>query len=54
MLAMTTKVLTIATAFLLAACGDDRPPAPTAEESNQLNQAEELLNQEAAADNNPQ
>ena len=30
----------------LAACGDDRPPAPTAEQSDQLNEAEDLLDQE--------
>jgi hypothetical protein len=30
--------------LLLAACGDDRPPVPTAEQSDQLNEAEELLN----------
>jgi len=34
--------------LLLTACADDRPPAPTAEESDQLNEAEELLNREAA------
>jgi hypothetical protein len=35
--------------FLLAACRDDRPPAPTAEESDQLNDAENMLNAEANA-----
>jgi hypothetical protein len=40
--------------MLLAACGDDRPPAPTAEESDQLNEAEELLNQEAAKEKGPE
>ena len=29
--------------LLLAACGDDRPPAPTAEQSDQLNEAEAML-----------
>ena len=38
-----------ALALLLAACRDDRPPAPTAEESDQLNEAENLLNAEAQA-----
>jgi hypothetical protein len=37
----------------LAACGDDRPPAPTAEESEQLNEVEELLNEEAAKEEGP-
>ncbi len=40
--------------LLLAACGDDRPPAPTAEQSDQLNQAEELLNQQAASEKGPE
>ena len=34
-------------ALLLAGCGDDRPPAPTAEQSDQLNEAEAMLNEEA-------
>ena len=29
--------------LLLAACGDDRPPAPSAAESDQLNEVEERL-----------
>ena len=33
----------------LTACGDDRPPVPTAAESDQLNDAENLLNAEAQA-----
>lgn len=37
--------------LLLSACGDDRPPAPTPEQSDQLNEAENLLNEQAAADN---
>ena len=30
--------------LLVAACHKDRPPAPTAEESDQLNDAEDMLN----------
>jgi hypothetical protein len=37
--------------LLLAACSDDRPPAPTPEQSDQLNEAENLLNQQAAEGN---
>jgi len=44
----------LATLLLLAACGDGRPPAPTAEESEQLNEVEELLNQEAAKEEGPE
>ena len=40
--------------LLLAACADDRPPAPTAEESDQLNEAEDLLNEQAGAENGVQ
>ena len=29
---------------LLGACRDQRPPAPSAEQSDQLNQAEQMLN----------
>ena len=32
-------------ALLLTACGEDRPPAPTAEENRQLDEAEAMLNQ---------
>ena len=47
------------TAFLiallfLAACRDDRPPAPTPEQSDQLNEAENMLNAEAANEKGPE
>ena len=48
---MKTRILLMA--LSLAACGDDRPPAPTAEESEQLNEVEELLNEEAAKEEGP-
>jgi len=35
--------------LLLGACDRDRPPAPTAEQNEQLNEAEEMLNEEGAA-----
>jgi len=38
-----TKYLLIAI-LLLAACHQKRPPAPTAEQSAQLNDAEDMLN----------
>lgn len=37
--------------LLLMSCGDDRPPVPSAAESDQLNEAEELLNEQVVADN---
>ena len=33
---------------LLAACGDGRPPAPTAQQNAQLDEAEAMLNEQAA------
>jgi len=32
-------------ALLLAACGEDRPPAPTEAENRQLDEAEAMLNE---------
>lgn len=42
-----TKMLCFLALLPLTACGDDRPPAPTAEQSDQLNEAEALLNEES-------
>jgi hypothetical protein len=36
--------LFLAAVLLLAACHDKRPPQPTAEQSDQLNDAEDMLN----------
>ena len=38
----------IALAFALAGCGEPRPPAPTAEQNEQLDEAEEMLNEDAS------
>lgn len=38
------RLFALTFALLLAACGDDRPPAPTAEESARLDEAEAMLN----------
>jgi len=39
--------------LLLTACRDHRPPAPTAEQSQQLNEAENLLDNMAANEEGP-
>jgi hypothetical protein len=44
------KIPLIALAFALAGCGEPRPPAPSAEQNDQLNEAEEMLNEESAND----
>ena len=46
------KAILTALLLLLPACSDQRPPAPTAEQSAQLNEAEELLNEQANAEGN--
>ena len=38
--------------LLLAAACDRRPPAPTAEQNAQLNEADTMLNEEGAASEN--
>jgi hypothetical protein len=43
----------LAVLLLLAACRDDRPPAPTPEQSDQLNDAENMLN-DAAKEEGPE
>jgi hypothetical protein len=48
---MGMEIRILLLAALLGACGDERPPAPTAEESDQLNEVEELLNEQAEAEN---
>ncbi|HET7576019.1 MAG TPA: hypothetical protein VFK19_05560 [Sphingomicrobium sp.] len=39
------RILVLAALLLLAACHDRRPPTPTADQSEQLNDADSMLNQ---------
>jgi hypothetical protein len=39
--------------LLIGACRDERPPPPTAEQSTQLNEAENMLNAEEANEEGP-
>ncbi|MEO7410630.1 MAG: hypothetical protein ABIU10_04830 [Sphingomicrobium sp.] len=41
-------MILVLVALTLTACGDDRPPTPTAAENQQLDEAEAMLNAEAA------
>ena len=41
------KLLVLLLSLCLAACWDDRPPAPTAEEDARLNDAEAMLDNAA-------
>ena len=40
-------------ALLLVACKENRPPQPTAEQSQQLNEAEDMLDNMAANEEGP-
>ncbi len=47
------RYLTLILALLLAACGDQGPPAPTSEQTIQLDDAEAMLNDIAANEEGP-
>jgi hypothetical protein len=40
--------------LLVAACREQRPPAPTSEQSDQLNEAEDMLNDLATNEEGPE
>ena len=47
------KRLPILALVMLAACNKDRPPAPTTQESAELNEAEDMLNDLAQNEEGP-
>ena len=48
------RTLLLPIALGLAGCGDDRPPPPTAEQAEQLNEAERMLDEAAANEKGPE
>jgi hypothetical protein len=44
----------VAALFLFGACHDRRPPTPTRQQSEQLNEAENMLNDVAANEEGPE
>jgi hypothetical protein len=48
------KQLLVCVLLFLAACHERRPPAPTAEQSAQLNDAEDMLNNMAGNEEGPE
>jgi len=47
------KRVAIMLGLLIAACNKDEPPAPSAEQTAQLNEAEDMLNDFAAKEEGP-
>ena len=49
-----TRLRTLMLALFLCACGDNRPPAPTPEETAKLDEAEAMLNDVAETQEGPE
>jgi hypothetical protein len=47
------RTFALSAALLLGSCSDDRPAAPTAEEIEQLDEVEAMLNSEASNEEGP-
>jgi hypothetical protein len=47
------KRLVTSVLLILAACKNEQPPAPTADQSSQLNEAEDMLNDMARNEEGP-
>jgi hypothetical protein len=47
------KKLFVCVLLVVSACHDKRPPVPTTEQSNRLNEAESMLNDVAANEEGP-
>jgi hypothetical protein len=47
------KRLILCVLLVVAGCRDERPPAPTVEQSHELNEAEDLLDNMAANEEGP-
>ncbi len=54
MLAMTKLGVLFTALLLTTACGDDRPPAPTAAEQRQLDEADAMLDDLATNEKGPE
>jgi hypothetical protein len=46
-------MIVLAPLLIVTACHDERPPAPTAEQNAQLNDADQMLNELAANEEGP-
>ena len=51
---MTNKLAAAALLLCVCGCRDQSPPAPTSEQSDQLNEAENMLNELAANEEGPE
>jgi len=47
-------ILIVSAALAVASCNDNRPPQPTTEQSQQLNEAENMLDEMAANEEGPE